>query len=844
MSCQLLTYAQCYCGTALENGGAPAPDGSAGCNMACSGNSAEICGGANRFNLYRISNSTTTTTSGTSSTTSSHASSSTSVSATNLPKGWSYDGCFAEPAGGRTLSHQLPDNSGLTIESCIAGCIGLGYGIAGMEYTSQCFCDNFIENHANLSAHNTDCAMPCGGNSQEICGGPNLVSVYSNATLQDYVPPGPQTTDLPGNWVYQGCLLDDAVTRTFPYQIEFQYNNTAENCLTLCSTYGYGAGGMEYGEQCFCGDAQNAIDLGRGLVPETDCSMPCSGNSSYLCGAGNRMTYYTWGGTPLNQWTFAQGNAAGEYQFLIGGLIIPLIATLGTNNKVTFMEKFGTEPANNSTGTYEFDLAEVDNGINAAFRALHVKTDIFCSAGLVLPDKVGRQINVGGWAEGATFGVRLYWPDGSPGEPSYNDWQENVNEVGLQDGRWYPSAMIMANGSILVVGGEKGSNGAPVPTIEVLPKPPGGQVIECDYLERTDPYNLYPYLTVLPSGGIAIFYYNEARILDENTLATTKVLPNIPGAVNDFLGGRSYPMEGTSMLMPQHAPYTDPLTVLICGGSTIGPEIALDNCVSIQPEAGEPEWTIERMPSARVISCIAALPDGTYLILNGGQQGFAGFGLATEPNHNAILYDPTKPANQRMTSMANTTIDRLYHSEAILLQDGRVLVSGSDPEDVRFVQEYRLETFTPPYLMSGLPQPTFTIKNIDWSYGQSVYISITSGSTANMRASLLGAVASTHGNSMGQRTIFPEISCSGNSCTITAPPNAHVCPPGWFQLFVLDGPTPSHSTWVRIGGDPAGLGNWPDFPDFTVPGLGPVNGTVADNVTATASNSTAKFRFK
>ena len=61
--------------------------------------------------------------------------------------------------------------------------------------------------------------------------------------------------------------------------------------------------------------------------------------------------------------------------------------------------------------------------------------------------------------------------------------------------------------------------------------------------------------------------------------------------------------------------------------------------------------------------------------------------------------------------------------------------------------------------------------------------------------------------------------CYTNVCTITAPPNAHVSPPGWFQLFVLDGPTPSHSTWVRIGGDPAELGNWPPFDDFTRPGI-------------------------
>ncbi|EEB93872.1 hypothetical protein MPER_07420 [Moniliophthora perniciosa FA553] len=72
---------------------------------------------------------------------------------------------------------------------------------------------------------------------------------------------------------------------------------------------------------------------------------------------------------------------------------------------------------------------------------------------------------------------------------------------------------------------------------------------------------------------------------------------------------------------------------------------------------------------------------------------------------------------------------------------------------------------------------------------------------------------------MGSRTIFPAFSCSGTTCTITAPPNAFVSPPGWHQLFILDGPTPSHSLWVRIGFDPAQLGNWPQLPGFNPPGI-------------------------
>jgi Glyoxal oxidase N-terminus/WSC domain len=560
---------ECFCGNQIVNGGAPAPDGSAGCNMPCNGNKTEICGGPDRLNVYGYQNAQT--------------------------NGFAYKGCYIDGAQGRILTHQQPDSPSNTVDGCISTCQGLGYGVAGMEYASQCFCDNFLYNGAALTA-DTDCNMPCSGKASQMCGAGGRMSIYSNATLTVYQPPSVQKTNLPGNWQYQGCLNDLANPRSLKYLLDLPTNNTAGNCLSQCSKFGYGAGGMEYGRECWCGDEASVKSLGRTFAPDTDCNMPCPGNASTLCGSGDRLSYYTWTGTPLNRWDFPAGPAAGRYDFLIGGVVIPLITTLAVNGKVTFQEKFGTG-APNTTGAYELDLAQINN-FTGAWRPMHVKTDIFCSAGLTLPDKAGRQITVGGWANDDTHGVRLYTPDGSPGVWGVNDWQENVQQVRLQAGRWYPTAMIMANGSILVVGGQAGSNGAPVPSLEILPKPAGGTVQYCDWLQRTDPYNLYPYLAVLPTGGVFVAYYNEARVLDENTLQTVKTIENIPGAVNDPKGGRTYPFEGTAVLMPQRAPYTDPLTVMICGGSTPGPEIALDNCASVSPEEATPKWTIERMVSA------------------------------------------------------------------------------------------------------------------------------------------------------------------------------------------------------------------------------------------------------
>jgi hypothetical protein len=83
---------------------------------------------------------------------------------------------------------------------------------------------------------------------------------------------------------------------------------------------------------------------------------------------------------------------------------------------------------------------------------MHVKSDVFCAvstffvtptvqcltpfqANLVLPDKKGRILSIGGWSFESTEGIRLYTPDGSPGVNGTNDWEENWSEVHLQQVR-------------------------------------------------------------------------------------------------------------------------------------------------------------------------------------------------------------------------------------------------------------------------------------------------------------------------------------------------------------------------------------------------------------------------
>ena len=263
-------------------------------NLQQAGNSTEYCGGPNRLNVYQNSNPVKPTSTTTSSTTTSPTATSlpTTGTAHNLPTGWQYNGCYIDQAQGRILSYQANDNVNLTIESCVATCTAQGYTVAGVEYGVQCFCDNFLRNGAALTSA-SDCNVNCGGDSTEKCGAGNRMSIYSTGTLNVYQPPAVQTTNLPGSWTYQGCLTDqDGATRTFPYKNVLETNNTADNCLSLCSQFDYMAGGTEYGQECWCGDYGDIVNVNRTtLAPESDCNTVCSGNATQICGGGNRLSY-------------------------------------------------------------------------------------------------------------------------------------------------------------------------------------------------------------------------------------------------------------------------------------------------------------------------------------------------------------------------------------------------------------------------------------------------------------------------------------------------------------------------------------------------------------------------
>jgi hypothetical protein len=105
--------------------------------------------------------------------------------------GSSYIGCFSDSST-RALPITLA-TSGATVESCIALAAAQNLAYAGVQYGGQCFGGNST---GYDQESDSSCNMSCSANSNEICGGTWLNSIYST------VPVSVATSGTPGaNWV-------------------------------------------------------------------------------------------------------------------------------------------------------------------------------------------------------------------------------------------------------------------------------------------------------------------------------------------------------------------------------------------------------------------------------------------------------------------------------------------------------------------------------------------------------------------------------------------------------------------------------------------------------------------
>lgn len=147
----------------------------------------------------------------------------------------------------------------------------------GVEYGTECYCGMHLGAGA-YQVPQSACDVPCGGNEGQICGGVNLLSVYRlNFTSQT---PDQEFTSL-------GCYAEPSDDRALE-RVLSSPQMTTRKCLVVCSYRSYAYAGLEFGNECWCGN-----ELHPDTAPSADgCDLPCSGNASDTCGGHEALNLY------------------------------------------------------------------------------------------------------------------------------------------------------------------------------------------------------------------------------------------------------------------------------------------------------------------------------------------------------------------------------------------------------------------------------------------------------------------------------------------------------------------------------------------------------------------------
>ncbi|KAI0027649.1 glyoxal oxidase precursor [Vararia minispora EC-137] len=530
-------------------------------------------------------------------------------------------------------------------------------------------------------------------------------------------------------------------------------------------------------------------------------------------------------------------NAAPQWRFDLKAErsgIVALEAIVVSPTLVLFFDRASDDPLqinNHSAWGALWDLQ------TSTVRPVDVLTNSFCASGAMISN--GTMVSVGGdlprqstFAQSGLTAIRIFEPCASPNGDNCTVF-EDPQTLNLAEPRWYPTAIRIFDGSLLIAGGTHVNaafyNVDPANSYEFFPPKDGGAVRPSAFLERSLPANLFPRGFALPDGQVFFVAGNQSIIYDIKN-DTETILPDIPNNVHV-----TNPIDGSAILLPLSPPNYTP-EVLICGGTAVDPAIQPANLSSQFPatrqcsrivltEKGIKEgWILEEMlQGGRTMPEMVHLPNGQVLIINGGRTGFAaiaqvpdaiGGSNADHPALTPEIYTPTAKLGSRFsdTGMPTSIVPRLYHSSVTLTPQGNFLVAGSNPNahtvlNVTFPSEFRVETLDPPFMFVERPVIGTLPEKIAFGATTTVSVSIPKNlAGGKLQLSLMDLGFSTHAFHSSARLVFMDakLSKDGAQLTFTMPPNGRVYPPGPAWVFLTIDNVSSEG--VRII---AGSGNAP-----------------------------------
>jgi hypothetical protein len=402
------------------------------------------------------------------------------------------------------------------------------------------------------------------------------------------------------------------------------------------------------------------------------------------------------------------------------------------------------------------------------FTSLPLPADFFCSGLTLLRN--GKLFVAGGHDGVDNFGLKVAYQFNQ----STRQW---IRSADMRNGRWYPTLTTMANGHILAISG--GDTAAALNRIPEVFNPGQNSWRALTGAARNVPY--YPMMFLAPDGKVFL-----AGPEQRTAFLSTSGSGRWTTGPRRLFGYRDY---GSAVMY-------DVGKILVVGG---GSPIASAEMIDL---LGARAWTPAGVmsPARRQINA-TLLADGTVLVTGGTNAS----GFNNAPTTSAVLaaelWNPVSPAEwKKLASMSHY---RLYHTTALLLPDGRVLVAGSgEPAATGLSDDLTAEIFSPPYLFNadGTPatRPVISSAPAKLAYGATFTVG-TSSAAQITKVMLVRLSAVTHAFDMNQRGLALGFSAGSGSLTVTAPSNNKLAPPGHYMLFIVNASgVPSVSKIVRL----------------------------------------------
>ncbi|GIF06567.1 radical copper oxidase GlxA [Actinoplanes siamensis] len=413
-------------------------------------------------------------------------------------------------------------------------------------------------------------------------------------------------------------------------------------------------------------------------------------------------------------------------------------------------------------------------------------------AGLTGPDAR----NVYGVADKITREKQEYGGDDTSYE--FDPRTERYVRTGdLTDHRWYPTLAPLPGGNVLAVSGLD-QFGRMLPGRNEIYYARDRRWAAAPRLTRTFP--TYPALFV--TRDERLFFSGSNAGYGSATEGRTPGLWDLRN--NEFQpvpGLRDATMTETSasVLLPP----AQRQRVMILGGGAVGDSpVSTARTAIADLSAKHPVYRPgPDLPAPTRYLNTVVLPDDT-VFTSGGSSGYRGGPYRGKPRSDLLAAQIYDPGSNVFRAAAAPAVGRDYHSEALLLPDGRVVTMGSDPiydpsGRNPGVFEQRIEIYSPPYLFRG-PRPAITGGPREVTRGTSV--SFGTGDAGRIRsARLIRPAAVTHATDVDQRSVALGVRRAPGGIVLRVPEDRGVLPPGWYMLFVTDtGDVPSTATWVHV----------------------------------------------